>query len=229
MPYRLVAFDFDGTLADSFAFFLGALGEVAREHRFRAPAPEEVPLLRQCSTREVMRRLQVPAWKLPAVARSFMGRMQHSSQRVPLFPGSAELLRTLAAHQVPLALVTSNARVNVEAVLGPQLMALFAHVDCGASILGKAPRLRRLARRAAVPGGQVLYIGDQGADAEAAHHAGMAFGAVTWGYATPEALAQAGPRHLFGEMRHIAEVVLGLPPAQPAAPDSDSKAATQLA
>lgn len=46
MRYRPVSFDFDGTLADSFPWFVGVLGEVAQRFGFRDPGPGELRALR---------------------------------------------------------------------------------------------------------------------------------------------------------------------------------------
>ena len=47
--------------------------------------------------------------------------------------------------------------------------------------------------RTGVPAARAIYIGDQASDAEAARQAGLAFGAVAWGYATAEALQACNP------------------------------------
>ena len=44
---------------------------------------------------------------------------------------------------------------------------------------------------------RTIYIGDQTTDAEAARGAGVAFGAVAWGYATRASLELIQPEHLF--------------------------------
>lgn len=204
MRYELVIFDFDGTLADSFPFFVEVLNGLARRHGFREVAEAEVPRLRRSSTREVMRQLQFPLWKLPMVARHFISLMNASVHRVPVFPDMAVLIRELARKPgLRLALVSSNARENVQAVLGEELVGVFHDVDCGASILGKAPRLRRLLKKHGVPSAQALYIGDQSADAEAAAEAGMDFGAVAWGYASIESFPASLTRHVFHQARDI--------------------------
>lgn len=200
--YDLAIFDFDGTLADSFPFFLRLHNRLAQKHGFRKVAPEDVPALRAMSTRELMARSGLPAWRLPAVARDFTRHMQETDE-VVLFAGIPETLRALAAHRLRLALVTSNSRPNIERVLGPSLLALFGHVDCGASIFGKRSRLQRAARIAGVPPARSIYVGDATADAEAAHAAGMHFGAVDWGYTTPEALAACGPALRFTAVQEL--------------------------
>jgi phosphoglycolate phosphatase len=195
-PYDLAVFDFDGTLADSFPFFLGIHNELARKHGFPEVAGHEVEALRGLSTRALAERARLPAWKLPVVARDFVARMQ-AADAVPLFDGVAEALAQLHARGLRLALVTSNSQANVRRVLGEPLAALFDPVDCGASMFGKAARLRRVLRRRSVAPGRAIYIGDQTADGEAARAAGLDFGAVAWGYASLPALDMARPARRF--------------------------------
>jgi phosphoglycolate phosphatase len=68
MPYALVIFDLDGTLADSFPWFLGVLNTVAREFKFREVAEGDIEPLRHCSVHEILRKLDVPLWKVPQIA-----------------------------------------------------------------------------------------------------------------------------------------------------------------
>ena len=69
MPYALVIFDLDGTLADSFPWFLTVANAVAREYGFRQIADDEIEPLRRAGSHDILRRLEVPLWKLPAIAR----------------------------------------------------------------------------------------------------------------------------------------------------------------
>jgi phosphoglycolate phosphatase len=130
----------------------------------------------------------MPAWKLPLASRTFMAMMQDSAHAISLFDGIADALRHLHDRGVLLTVVSSNAEDNVRAVLGPELAALVTRFDCGMSVFGKASRIRAVLKACGVAPRDALYIGDQATDAEAAHKAGVAFGAVHWGYATIDAL-----------------------------------------
>ena len=81
--------------------------------------------------------------------------------------------------------------------------------DCGASVFGKTPKFRAVVRRAKVPKSEVISIGDETRDIEAAAKAGIASGAVTWGYARPEILAEHKPTILFNAMSEILPAVAG--------------------
>lgn len=209
MSYELVIFDFDGTLADSFPCFLEAMSEVAREMRLRPVAEEELPALRRLSAREIMKRLGLRWWRLPRVARLLRQRMHAQIGTIALFPGIAGMLEDLSRSGTRLALVTSNSEENVRTVLGPQLAALFSTYECSTSLFGKARRFRRICRRSKVAPGSILCIGDELRDADAARAENLAFGAVAWGYAEADVLAQTRPAHLFREPHEITAAVLG--------------------
>lgn len=207
MAYKLVIFDFDGTLADSFELFLDVGDQVAERYRFRRFDRADIEGLRGLGARELLRRHGVSAWKLPCIARHARQLMGRSLERMPLFPGVEGVLAHLAGRGVTLALVTSNARANVLAVIGPDNAAHFAHVECGVSLFGKAARLRKLLRRTGVPPHEALLVGDELRDAAAARRAGIGFGAVTWGYNRAEVLLAECPRELFqspGELMALA-------------------------
>ncbi|GAB3369378.1 HAD-IA family hydrolase [Massilia agri] len=207
MSYRLAIFDFDGTLADSFPFFVSVFNRIADEHGFRRVDGEEAQQLRHHDTRTIMRHLGMPAWKLPLASRSFIGLMRENAARIPLFDGIHEVLHTLSREGVRLAIVSSNSEQNVRLVLGPALGDLFQHYECGMSIFGKAARIRKVVKQAAVPAAHALYVGDQAMDAEAARKVGVAFGAVSWGYAPIEALRRIKPEREFGTPTELLRIV----------------------
>ena len=188
MTYRLAIFDFDGTLADSFPFFLSVFNTIADRHGFRHIDVARAEELRHYSVRQMMDHVGMPAWKLPLASNTFMAMMRDSAHAISLFDGIPAALRHLHERGVVLAVVSSNAEHNVRTVLGPELAALVRRFDCGMSVFGKASRIRAVLKACGVVPADALYVGDQATDAEAARKAGVAFGAVHWGYAAIEAL-----------------------------------------
>lgn len=207
MPYTLAIFDFDGTLADSFDWFISIINDVADRYRFRRIEPHEVEALRGYEARRIIQHLEVPMWKMPLVAREMRRRMSRDIGRIALFPGVEEMLEGLAEGGVALAVVTSNSAENVRRVLGPRSTALVRHLECGAALLGKRPRLRKVLRAARVAPGQAICIGDEIRDLHAARAEGIPFGAVTWGFTHGAALRALAPEAVFERVEEIVETV----------------------
>jgi phosphoglycolate phosphatase len=207
MPYALAIFDLDGTLADSFPWFLRTINDVADRFNFRRVADEDIEGLRHASSREILARLEVPLWKLPAIARHARRLKAEAANEISLFPGVEAMLRTLAENGLQLALVTSDSEANAREKLG-EAAALFSHFDCSASLFGKPAKFRRVIGRAGVAPGQVIAIGDEVRDIEAARSVGIACGAVCWGYAAPAALRALGPDLVFERIDDVAPALL---------------------
>ncbi len=207
--YRLVIFDFDGTLADSGDWFLGVADDLAQRFNFRRVATSEIESLRGQSSRAVIKYLGIPRWKLPAIARYVHALLGQQADRIALFAGVPEMIETLHRAGVRIALVTSNAEANARAILGPDMASRISHFECGASLFGKARLFRRVLRRAKVPVEQALCVGDETRDMVSAHKAGVTAGAVLWGYANREALAATQPAMFFDTPAQVLAHVLG--------------------
>ena len=204
MPHSLVIFDLDGTLVDSLPWFLRTVNDVANRFRFRRVAEEDVESLRHASSRDILAYLRVPLWKLPSITRHMRKLKADAAADIELFDGVDAMLRSLAASGVQLALVSSDSETNAKRKLG-DLAALFSYFDCSASLFGKSAKFRRVIRRAGVDPADVIAIGDEIRDIEAANATGMDSGAVAWGYTRPAALQAARPTHLFNSIEEVTQ------------------------
>lgn len=211
--YRLAIFDFDGTLADSGDWFLSIADDLADRFKFKHVAPDEVEALRGRTTREVIRYLGIPRWKLPAMARYVHALLGDQVDRISLFDGVAALTEQLTAAGVRIALVTSNAESNARAILGPDITARIEQWECGASLFGKARLYRRVLRRSRVEAAHAISIGDETRDLVAARKAGIDSAGVLWGYANRDALAAQAPNALFEAPADVLRFILGEPAA----------------
>ena len=129
-----------------------------------------------------MKTLGVSMWKLPQLMLAMRAEVHDDSQSVKPVPGIASALRDLSAANCRLAIVTSNSEPNVRTFLTRHDMDNFETVVAGASMFGKATRLRRLLKFAHVQASRAVYIGDTGPDIRAARDAGTAAVAVSWGF-----------------------------------------------
>ena len=207
--YDLAIFDFDGTLADSAAWFRSVINHVALRHGFRQVTDEELENLRGKPTAAIIRYLGVPAWKMPFIANTMRQLVARDAHQIGLFHGVDALLSSLVEHGVAIAIVTSNSESNVRRILGEENAKRIDHYACGASLFGKASKFHAIIKRLKANPGRTIAIGDEVRDLEAARTAGLAVGAVSWGYATIDLLRAQQPDYLFLSMDDIRAAIAG--------------------
>jgi phosphoglycolate phosphatase len=202
--YKLVIFDFDGTLANSIEWVRGVINDVARRYRFRTLDAREFEEVRGKDTRAALAYLGISIWKVPFIARHMRSLMAGGRDGIELFPGVHELLEQLSQSGVMMAIVSSNSEENVRRILGAENAARIAFYACSVGLFGKRSQFKSIVRRSGIAAQSAIAIGDEVRDLEAAAGAGIDAGAVGWGYATPDRLRAHRPTALF---QSIAEML----------------------
>lgn len=205
--YRLAVFDFDGTLADSLPWMLGVLDGVADRFGFAKLGHDELHALRGLDSMAILKRFELPLWKVPRVAAHM--RALAKTERMPLFDGVEAALRELHARGVELAVVSSNGAETIRRSLGGEVSASIGWYECGASMFGKAAKLKKVLAKSGRDAREAIYVGDEVRDADAAASAGMPFGAVSWGYNDLDVLLTKRPAEVFAS---VAEIAMKLAP-----------------
>ncbi len=210
MAYKLLIFDFDGTLANSFPWVLGILDELAEKFKAIPLDREMLDEIKTYPPRKIMKMHNVPVWKLPAILKFTRSRMRTNGDSIHCFEGVDDLLRSLKQRNIHMALVTTNTCETVKRVLGEDLYNLFQHFEDKVSIFGKPAALKRIARKSGFHRSEMLAIGDEIRDIVAAKKVNIPFGAVSWGFSSIESLTMHSPEHTFTEMGQILDLMDGL-------------------
>jgi len=211
MQYKLIIFDFDGTLANTLPWILSILDEVADKYKLPHFDRRDLDRVRHLDAKTLIKQYHIPTWKLPLIARYIHRLQARNIHKLSLFDGAGEVLERLSEAGLTLALVSSNSRNNVRRILGPANVARIRYFECGAAVLGKHGKFKRVLRRAKVRASEALAIGDELRDVDAARRVHIPFGAVAWGYTHFETLQARLPREMFRTMSEIAERVLATP------------------
>jgi phosphoglycolate phosphatase len=209
LKFKLVIFDFDGTLADSLGWFISISDRLADELGFDRIDKDQVATLRRHDAATLLRLHHVPLWKVPFIAARFRSLMAKQIEMIAPFPGVPDLLGRLAQAGSTLAIVTSNSCANVRRVLGRKNMGLIAACEGGVSVFGKRMKLRKVLRHIGIHPAQAIFIGDEIRDIEAARQAGIASGAVAWGFTDLDALRAHSPDMLFSTVDEMLQTLVG--------------------
>jgi phosphoglycolate phosphatase len=210
MVRPFVIFDFDGTVADSLAESLAAYNRVAPRLHLRQVQEAELPELRSMAPGHLMQVLGIPMWKLPRLMLSVRAELLDHSYSVKPVAGITQALHDLCEAGCPMAMVTSNSELNVRNFLSRLGISPFDSIVAGASIFGKATRLRRMLKAAKTDPSFAVYIGDTVPDIRAAREAGTAAVAVAWGFSASGLLKNENPDALVSAAADLPSAILRL-------------------
>ena len=209
MTYKMLIFDFDGTLANSFPWVLNILDELAEKFNAIPLDLTRLEELKEYPPRKIMKMHNIPTWKLPAILKFTRSRMRTNGESIHPFEGVSTLLKKIHEQDVQMALVTSNTCETARRVLGDELYDLFHLFEDRVSLFGKPAALKRIVRKSGLDKSQMLAIGDEIRDIEAAKKVNIPFGAVSWGFTSLEALTSRNPEHIFTDMDQIVDLLRG--------------------
>ncbi len=208
---KVIIFDFDGTIADSFHTVLEISNRLATEFGYPVTPPEAIEQLKDSSSREILQRSGVPFFQVPLLLQRLRAEMQLQVEYLKPIAGMKVVLETLHQQGHCLGIVTSNSRENVIAFLQTQgLSELFDFVVSGLTLFGKGRMIRRVLRQQHLNAAIVLYVGDETRDIEAARQSQIRSIAVSWGFNSSEVLAAQHPDFLIHTPAELVEVVAQL-------------------
>jgi len=207
MNFRCVIFDFDGTLANTLPETLLILNQLADTYGFRKLSEVDLMKVKTMSLAQFIRFLGIPAWSVPRLLTIGKRMLTERLDAIDPFPDIAEVLIELKASTQHLGILTSNSAANVERFLKSHDMEHFEFVSSAKKLLGKAKYLKAIMKTFSLKHDEVLYVGDEIRDIEAAHAVEIPVAGVTWGFNTAEALEGAMPDYLISSPHELLDIV----------------------
>jgi len=207
---KAVIFDLDGTLIASKEIIRLALETLLQKHNREAFSDEINQSIRGMPTRQVLAYIdpeQVDSLLLEVVELE-----NYYRHRSNLYPGTLETLRALDNAQIQLAVVTSQAALELEHVRAyfplDDLIQVWVSADDTLhpkphpESLEKAMGIMKVAKE------QTLFVGDSHYDILAGKRSGVLSGAALWGRNDAHDLLALDPDFLFNDPVEIKELCL---------------------
>ncbi len=206
MPFKLVIWDFDGTLADSLPSAVSIFNRLAPEMGIKPIG--DLSAARELSTRQFLKQHGISLWRLPRLVRKYQAIAAESADQLKLIEGIPATLAALASAGVRLGVLSSNREDNIRRCLRANgVEQHFAFVIGYPRLFGKAKALKRILRAERTDRADVLYVGDELRDVEAAKKAGVKVAAVAWGFHKAELLHTGAPDFVATEVRELMSAV----------------------
>ncbi len=167
------------------------------EFNFRKINSNEIDSLRDLTSRELIRYLKIPFYKIPTVLRCARKYMRNEMIKLSSFMNLLETLQSLHNMNVTLGILTSNSLENVTAWLEcNKIQHFFKFIHIESSYFGKKRILQKIIKAYGIDKSQVFYIGDETRDIDAAKECDVYSIAVTWGFNSEKILLQHQPHYI---------------------------------
>lgn len=198
MKYRLLVFDWDGTIIDSAATIAECIREASRELGLEVPDRERASHVIGLGLHDAMRLAVpgLPAERYPEFVARYREHFVVRKDSMQLFDGMRQLLEDLAKTRL-LAIATGKSRRGLDRDLEfHNLKPLFAASRCADETHSKPhpAMLLELMTQLRTAGNETLMVGDTSHDMEMARAAGVDAVAVTYGAHPEDSLRACGPR-----------------------------------
>lgn len=207
MVIKIILFDFDGTLADSFENFFEILREITLKYKLPELSPKDLDELRSESASQIVKKLHIPFYKIPFIAHDMKRLQQQNIENIKSFKGLPEVLHGLKNKGFELGIVTSNGKSNVKAFLKNNDIDIFTYLYCDSRLFGKDKVLKKFLKAQNVSNEEVLYVGDEIRDIQACQKIGVKIAAVTWGFNSKEGLTKYNPELLISTPKELLQLV----------------------
>jgi len=206
-----VVFDFDGTIADTFLEGFRILNTLAEEFGFQKLPMDELDGARDFSTRDLIKKLGIPKMKLHRISKRGTELMTDHISEIKPCAGMLDLVRDLHQRGYRLGILTSNSETNVSAFLKKNDIEVFEFIKSSSKLLGKSSVIRHILKDRKLQPNDILFVGDEIRDIEAAQETGIHMAAVTWGYNSPTVIKASTPDYLFDAPQQIADLLVDFP------------------
>ncbi len=198
MRYRLLIFDWDGTIIDSASAIAQCIRLAAAELGLPVPSEEQARHVIGLGLHDALRGTvpDLPPERMPEFVERYRAHFRASEDKMGLFAGMRELIERLSAERA-LGIATGKSRRGLDRALDASgLRPYFRASRCADETRPKPhpAMLYELMAELGVAADNALMIGDTSHDLEMARAAGVDALAVTYGAHAAAGLLECGPR-----------------------------------
>lgn len=195
----LILFDFDGTIVDTLQQVVKIINRLGSRFGYTVVDEKNLDDFRENGGDSFFDKTGIKKLVLPLILPEVIKAQSQDIVRMKLFPGLKEVLQNLKSKGYRLGIVSSNGEENVRKYLTSQKMNhLFECVHSGGGLFGKDRVIEKVIEELGYKKENVVYVGDEVRDIQAARDAEVKIISVCWGYHSKLALRKSKPDFIVG-------------------------------
>lgn len=201
---KLIIFDFDGTLADTFNLSL-EYAEYLNKTYFKQKVMYKKKL-RNFGARELLKKFGISILLVPFILKKWRNYINKNTNKVPVYKGMDSVIKTLKK-KYKIGILTSNTKETVKKILKKNKIKGINFIISESSIFGKNLTLKKIARLNDLNKNEMIYIADEIRDIKSSKKAGMKIIAVTWGYNSKKGIKKEKPDFIAEKPKDIVKLI----------------------
>lgn len=206
MTAKVVLFDFDGTIADSYQAIADITNQLSSEFGYEPIDREKLLLFKNLSSREIVKHTEISILKIPFLVKRVQAELGKEIANLQPIQDIDKVLFELKRQGYTLGIITSNVKDNVDIFLRKHNFdSLFDFVYCTTSIFGKHRIINRVIKQHRLRRSEVIYVGDETRDIKSARKSRIGIISVSWGFNSAEILAEYQPDLLIAKPQELLE------------------------
>lgn len=211
MTLKVIIFDFDGTIADTLDALVSITNDLSEEFGYKRANPDDIERLKNLSPRQIIKQSGISLFKLPGLLRKVKVRLNKEIELLTPISGISPVLIQLKKNGHLLGIITSNSKENVVIFLKANgLEEVFDFVYSGTTLFGKSKVINSFLSKEHLKPEDVIYVGDEARDIEAAKASWIKIVAVSWGFNSKELLTKHHPDFIIDAPKELIKVVENL-------------------
>ena len=208
MTLKVIVFDFDGTLADTYDAFIEIANSLSEEFGYKPVNEKEQENLKNLSARDLIKQSEISVFKIPFVLKRLKSELTSKIKELEPIQDIPHCIEQLKSQGYSLGIITSNAEENVLSFLiHHELEQFFDFIYAGTTLFGKHKIIKRLLKEKQLLSHEVMYIGDETRDINSAKKSQVKSVGVTWGFNSGEALAKHQPDFLINSPYELMKIL----------------------
>ncbi|MFZ2663948.1 MAG: HAD-IA family hydrolase [Patescibacteria group bacterium] len=200
---KTLIFDFDGTLADTLSYSVNYAYEFNRKRKLLSRERINLEEFRKMGLYDFIKTLGVRKRDLFWFLFQIQRKMHKEIKNISTFNGLPEVLKELKSRNVKIGIVTSNSKRNAVKFIKNNNLNDFDFIYSTFSYLGKGRLIRKAIKKYKLNKNDVIYIGDEMRDIDAARSSGVKSASVTWGYNLESVLSSNNPDFMIYQPKDL--------------------------